>query len=209
MLNQIVVANRGTQVFLKHRPHPREENQRIDRVFWAFPQTIQAFHHCHPVLSIDGTFLTRKYKGTLLVASDTNNQLLPIVYALVEGENKDSWMWFLSRLKIGVVRQPPDVCIIFDCNLGLLHALNTIKQVTDPECGWPDMETRWCMRHLAANFYSKFKNKDWFKIFKRMCMQNTESKMNAICMGINGEIEHAALPSREGRRDQTPPVNLT
>jgi hypothetical protein len=41
-----------------------------------------------------------------------------------------------------------------------------------------DLETRWCMRHLAANFYSKFKNKDWLKPFKRMCMQNTESKMN-------------------------------
>ncbi|XP_071678087.1 uncharacterized protein [Lolium perenne] len=54
--------------------------------------TIRAFHHCRPVLSIDGTFLTGKYKGTLLVAiaADANNQLLPIAYALVESENKDS-----------------------------------------------------------------------------------------------------------------------
>jgi hypothetical protein len=40
-------------------------------------------------------------------------------------------------------------------------------------------------------------------------MQNTESKMNAIWTEINGEIERAALPSREGRRGRTPPVNLT
>jgi hypothetical protein len=54
------------------------------------------------VLSIDGTFLTGKYKGTLLVAiaADANNQLLPIAYGLAEGENKDSWLWFLSCLKI-------------------------------------------------------------------------------------------------------------
>jgi hypothetical protein len=138
LLNQICVTNKGTQVFLKYRPHPREENQRIlDHVFWAFPQTIQAFHHCRPVLSIDGTFLTRKYKGTLLVeiAADTNNQLLPIAYSLVEGENKYNWLWFLSCLKNGVMKQHPDVCIISDRNSGLLNALNTIKQVTDPEWG--------------------------------------------------------------------------
>jgi hypothetical protein len=163
------------------------------------------------VLSIDGTFLTGKYKGTLLVAiaADANNQLLPIAYGLVEGENKDSWLWFLSCLKNGFVKQRPNVCIISDRNSGLLNALNTIKQVTDPEWGWPDLETRWCMRHLAANFYTKFNNKDWFKLFKRMCMQNTESKINAIWTGINGEIERTALPSREGRRGRTPPVNLT
>ena len=47
---------------------------------------------------------------------------------------------------------------------------------------------------MAANFYSKFKNKDWFKLFKRMCMQKTEAKMNAIWAGINDEIERVALP---------------
>jgi len=47
---------------------------------------------------------------------------------------------------------------------------------------------------LAANFYSKFINKDWFKLFKRMCMQKTEAKMSAIWAGINGDIERAALP---------------
>jgi hypothetical protein len=53
----------------------------------------------------------------------------------VEGENKDSWLWFLSFLKNEVVKQRPDVCIISDRNAGLLNALNTIKQVTDPEWG--------------------------------------------------------------------------
>jgi hypothetical protein len=44
------------------------------------------------VLSIDGIFLTGKYNGTLpvAIAADANNQLLPIAYSLVEGENKDS-----------------------------------------------------------------------------------------------------------------------
>lgn len=199
-------------MFRRQRQHLREENQEIlDRLFWAFPQTIQAFQHCRPMLSIDDTFLTGKYKGTLLVAiaADANNQLLPIAYALVESENKDSWFWFLCCLKIGVVRNRPDVCTISDRNTGLLSVLEFMKVATDPEWGWPDLETRWCMQHLAANFYSKFKNKDWFKLFKRMCMQKTIAKMNAIWSGINAEIERAALPQREDRRGCRTTINLS
>ena len=209
LLHQIATANRGSQVFMKHRAHPNNQYERIlDRIFWAFPQTIQAFHHCRPVLSIDGTFLTGKYKGTLLVAiaADANNQLLPIAYALVESENKNSWFWFLSCLKVGVVKNRPGVCIVSDRNTGLLSALDSIKQSTDPSWGWPDLETRWCMRHLAANFYSKFKNKDWFKLFKRMCMQKTQAKMNAIWAAINRQIEHDSLPAREDQRGRSRPV---
>jgi hypothetical protein len=45
---------------------------------------IAAFKHCRPVICIDGTFLTRKYKGTILtaVAADGNNQLLPLAIVL-------------------------------------------------------------------------------------------------------------------------------
>ena len=122
MLHQIAGSNSGTQMFMKHRPHPRVPNENIlDRLFWAFAQTVHAFQYCRPVISIDGTFLTGKYKGTLLVAvaADANNQLLPIAYALVESENKDSWLWFLSCLKLGIVKNRPDVCIISDRHAGI------------------------------------------------------------------------------------------
>ncbi|RVW12189.1 Serine/threonine-protein phosphatase 7 long form-like [Vitis vinifera] len=49
--------------------------------------TIQArFKHCRPVLSIDGTHLYGKYKGTLMIAigCDGNNRLFPLAFALTE-----------------------------------------------------------------------------------------------------------------------------
>jgi hypothetical protein len=61
------------------------------------------------------------------IAADANNQLLPIAYALVESENKDSWLWFQSCVKIGVVKERKGVCIISDRNTGLLSALEIIK----------------------------------------------------------------------------------
>jgi hypothetical protein len=56
--------------------------------FLALGACIQAFKFCRPVICIDGTFLTGKYKGTILtvVAAHSNNQLLPLVIAFVEGE---------------------------------------------------------------------------------------------------------------------------
>ena len=45
------------------------------RVFWCFGPSIEDFKHCRPVLSVDGTFLTGKFKGVLLVviSCDANN----------------------------------------------------------------------------------------------------------------------------------------
>jgi hypothetical protein len=61
----------------------------LQRSFLALGACIQAFKFCRPVICIDGTFLTGKYKGTILmvVAADSNNQLLPLVIAFVEGGN--------------------------------------------------------------------------------------------------------------------------
>ena len=38
------------------------------RAFWTFEPCIRAFKHCRPVMSVDGTFLTGQFKGTLLIA---------------------------------------------------------------------------------------------------------------------------------------------
>ena len=65
----------------------------FQHVFWSFKLSIEGFEHCHLVLSIDGTHLYGKYKGTLLIAMgcDVNNQFFPLAFAITEGENIDSW----------------------------------------------------------------------------------------------------------------------
>jgi hypothetical protein len=54
---------------------------------------VAGFTHYRPAFIIDDTFLTGKYKGTLMVAlgMTVENQLLPLAFALVEGENNESW----------------------------------------------------------------------------------------------------------------------
>jgi hypothetical protein len=47
----------------------------LQRSFLALGACIEAFKVCRPVICIDGTFFTGKYKGTILtvVAADSNN----------------------------------------------------------------------------------------------------------------------------------------
>ena len=53
------------------------------------------------MLTIDGTPLNDKYKGTIMIAMrcDRNNQLFPLTFALTDGENVDSWGWFLAYIR--------------------------------------------------------------------------------------------------------------
>jgi hypothetical protein len=54
---------------------------------------VAGFAHCRHIVSVDATFLTGKYKDTLMVVvgMTAENQLLPHAFALVDGENNESW----------------------------------------------------------------------------------------------------------------------
>jgi hypothetical protein len=77
------------------------------------------------MVCINGTFLIEKYKGTILTAVETNsnNQLLPLHIAFVEGENGDSGHWFLERLKNMVVQDVESVCVIDDRHKCILQIM--------------------------------------------------------------------------------------
>ncbi|XP_073222422.1 uncharacterized protein [Cicer arietinum] len=74
------------------------------RLFWAFPPCISGFKFCKPFVSVDGTWLYRKYKGILLlaVAQDGNKNTIPIAYALMEGYalNEPSFKYYRNEIKM-------------------------------------------------------------------------------------------------------------
>jgi hypothetical protein len=97
LLNAMKAVN--PDMHYEYIPKPNawiDGRQLFFRVFWCFPQCVDAFRHCRPVFSIDDTFLLSKYQGTLLIAIsiDANNKLVPLAFALVKKENKDSWGGF-------------------------------------------------------------------------------------------------------------------
>ena len=71
-------------------------------------------------MSVDGTFLTSQFKGTLFiaVANDGGDKLVSLAFALVSAENNDNWEWFLSLVRTKVIRPQREVCIISDRHPG-------------------------------------------------------------------------------------------
>ncbi|QHO04778.1 uncharacterized protein DS421_13g443080 [Arachis hypogaea] len=101
----------------------------LHRVFWSYYPCIRAFRHCKPIVHVDVTHLYGKYKGCLLVAvsQDGNNNIVPIAFAIVEGETFDAWHFFLTVERSNGAWSPPRAFHMF------------------------------CIRHIESNFLRKFK----------------------------------------------------
>lgn len=76
-------------------------DSRFLYAFLSFGASIQGFCRLRPVLIIDGTHFSGKYKGVLLTASgqDANFQVFPLAFAVVDAETDRSWVWFLTKVE--------------------------------------------------------------------------------------------------------------
>ncbi|RYR13647.1 hypothetical protein Ahy_B04g070530 isoform A [Arachis hypogaea] len=126
----------------------------LHRVFWSYYPCIKAFRHCKPFVQVDGTHLYGKYKGCLLVAvsQDGNNNIVPIAFAIVEGETSDAWHFFLSNLRQHVVTRD-GVGLISDRHESINAAVERSNGAWSP----PRAFHMFCIRHIESNFLQKFK----------------------------------------------------
>ncbi|RYR65252.1 hypothetical protein Ahy_A03g011202 [Arachis hypogaea] len=105
-------------------------------------------------IRVDGTHLYGKYKGCLLVAvsQDGNNNIVPIAFAIVEGETSDAWHFFLSNLRQHVVTRD-GVGLISDRHESINAAVERSNGAWSP----PRAFHMFCIRHIESNFLRKFK----------------------------------------------------
>jgi len=180
LLETIAKRNAGSAYSFQQIPNHTGGPSILHRAFFCLGPCVRAFQFCLPQLCIDGTFLTEKYRGTILTAigADGNNQLL---LQFIENENTNSWFWFLQLVKQHVVGGRNNICLINDRHVGILQAINTLQNGSDTFLpAWPDVHNRWCMRHMDANFHKHFKNKDLMDLFKRLASQNQERKFKIL-----------------------------
>ncbi|XP_027337546.1 uncharacterized protein LOC113851276 [Abrus precatorius] len=150
-----------------------EKNVFFKRLFWTFRPCIDDFAFCKPIVQVDGTFLYGKYKGTLLVAvaQDGRNNLIPIAFAVVEGETSDAWFFFLRNLRRYVTPQE-GLCLISDRHETMRSAYSRSGSV------WTENNSVhvYCIRHIAQNFMRRFKNPALKKDVVNMAYGMTESR---------------------------------
>ena len=145
--------------------------------FWAFGSCIEGFKHCRSVISIDATHLYGKYKGKLLIAmaTDANNEVYPLAFAIVESKSKETWGWFLACLK-RFVTDRTNLCIIFDRHSGIKACFDdTSMTLLQP----PQAHHRYCLCHVANNVNTKWKISELKNLVWRAASANQVKKFEA------------------------------
>ncbi|KAL0364792.1 UNVERIFIED_CONTAM: hypothetical protein Sangu_0576800 [Sesamum angustifolium] len=127
----------------------------FQRLFISFQASIYGFlNACRPLLGLDRTFLKSKYLGTLLLATgfDGDGGLFPLAFGVVDEENDDNWMWFLSELHNLLevnTENMPRLTILSDRQKGIVDGV---------EANFPTAFHGFCMRHLSESFRKEFNN---------------------------------------------------
>ena len=122
-----------------------------------FRPCIVGFKHCRPLISIDATHLYGKYIGklTIAMATNTNNKIYPLAFAIVESESIETWGWFLACIRRYVTNRSK-LCVIFDRH----HGIQAIFRDTSQDFLQPPMtEYRYYLRHLCNNVNTRWNNK--------------------------------------------------
>ncbi|XP_072064238.1 uncharacterized protein [Arachis hypogaea] len=158
--SELLRANPGSSVTLKVQRSPdfevEDQQQRLNnycifqRVYVCLAACKKSFLQCRKFLGLDVCFLKTPQGGQLLTAVgwDPNDQMLPIAYAVVEAETKDTWKWFLRLLiddfGVDIIGK---TTFMSDQQKGLLPAFDEVI---------PGVDHRFCVRHLYSNFRKKF-----------------------------------------------------
>ena len=79
------------------------------------------------------------------VGINAEDQLIPLAFALTEGENNASWQWFMDIVRLRLVGPGRVVCIVSDRHRGILNA---VKSKLDEQC-WSCNQESGGMKNLG------------------------------------------------------------
>ncbi|GKD68757.1 zinc finger, PMZ-type containing protein [Tanacetum coccineum] len=101
--SEVDEGGEGSTIVIDAEPSSDLTYSTFRRMYFCFNACKQGFlEGCRHIFGVDGCFLKGELKGEILTAvgRDANDQMFPIAWAIVEVENKDSWLWFLNLLKV-------------------------------------------------------------------------------------------------------------
>lgn len=148
---QIKTTNPGSIVEI----YTTGADNRFHRLFVCLYASIYGFlNGCLPIISLGAIHLKSKYLGTLLSATSYNADggFFPLAFAVVDVDNDESWIWFLSELykslEVNIDRVPP---LTFLSN-GQKGIIDAVKR------RFSSSYHAICMRHMSETIGKEFKN---------------------------------------------------
>ncbi|KAK8613997.1 hypothetical protein V6N13_122376 [Hibiscus sabdariffa] len=152
---------------------------KFRRLYVCFSALKEGFKRfCRPIISLDGCYLKGEIKGEILsaVGRDGNNQIFPIAWALVEVENRETWAWFLENIQRDLnLGDGSKFTLISDMQKGLIEEVQLCL---------PNVEHRFCARHMYANWKKSHKGGDLQLLFWSCCKATTQPQFEQYASRI-------------------------
>ena len=119
----------------------------------------------------------------IAMATDANQKVLPLAFAVVDKESRPSWGWFLKCLRTLIEHVIPDkgICIISDRHKGIKCVIREWPRGRDGE---EQVFHRYCLRHVASNFSRHFDNPTLKALALKARYANNEAKFESIMQTI-------------------------
>jgi len=110
--------------------------------------------------------------------TDTEGQIFPVAFGVVDIEEKDNWIWFLQQLRTALIEHVPDIpeqenalVILSDHAKGLLEGVPTI---------FPLAAHGYCLKHLEKNLKSTYKNPMLVTLLWKLAAAKTPSEFDEL-----------------------------
>ncbi|XP_015953780.1 uncharacterized protein LOC107478147 [Arachis duranensis] len=108
-----------------------------------------------------------------MISQDGNGNIVPLAFAIVEGETADAWHFFLSHLRTHVVNRD-GVGLISDRHESIISAVGR----SDGAWQYPRAIHMFCIRHIASNFLRRFKAPGMQKLIVNIGYSRTIHEFN-------------------------------
>jgi hypothetical protein len=141
---------------------------------------------------------------------DTEQQLLPLAFAVVAGEESvANWGWFMQWLRKEVVG-PGKITVISDQHLGIRAVFER------PDFGWQELAGeavhRYCTQHIAQNVYKNCHIKRIKTLFKQAarhkkpwrCEEYTKKKLTVLDRRLINSSEKQESCKEISQRNKCP-----
>ncbi|XP_075633947.1 uncharacterized protein LOC142606495 [Castanea sativa] len=122
----IRLNDKGSRVILQTEMEDEKAQPKFKRMYIRYnAQKFGFLGGCRPIIGLDGCPLKGRFGGQIFstIARDANDNIFPVAFAVVEQENKESWVWFLQQ--------------------GLIPAIEML---------FPTCEHKYCVKHIYNNF---------------------------------------------------------
>ena len=158
--------------------------QRISRLLWIHPKSVNLLH-CFPhVLLMDCTYKTNKFKMPLLsiIGITATHRSFFGCFAFLQDETMEGYRWVLERLREICSNLKPG-SIVTDRELALMDAISAV---------FPESKHLLCRWHISKNILAKckpaFREEEQWAEFSRSWSKLMASNTNEKCDALWTEI---------------------